>query len=101
MVFIHVAQRDDVFTGDGAEVRLAAAPGADERDIELVAGRIRPEQFRVRKNECASSPSGLKYDSGGGSGWAFPCASGKIIFPQRVTTATGCRKPWRCVFSQS
>lgn len=50
---VHVAERhhSDLLARDGLEVGEAAAAGADERDIELVAGRAARSQRSVRKSE--------------------------------------------------
>jgi len=42
MVFVHVAQRHDVFGLNGTVVRRPAAPYADQTDIQFVAGRGGP-----------------------------------------------------------
>ena len=39
-LFVHVAQRDHVLVGQRVVVRQAAAPDADQGDVELVAGGV-------------------------------------------------------------
>jgi hypothetical protein len=42
--FIHIAERHDILLADRVVVCEAAAPDADEGDVELVAGRVRSEE---------------------------------------------------------
>src|SRR5205085_1536495 len=58
MVVVDVAEGDDVFAGDGAEMGFASAPRADERNVEFVAGGIGAENFCARQNECGSAKGG-------------------------------------------
>jgi hypothetical protein len=50
VLLIHVAEGDDVFLGEAVEVGFAAAPGAEEGDVELVAGRVGAEELRAGKD---------------------------------------------------
>jgi hypothetical protein len=50
MVLIHVAQSYYVFSGDRAEMRIAPAPGANQGNIELVAGSIGAGKYAARQD---------------------------------------------------
>ncbi len=49
MLVVHVTQRHHVFSRQPAEVGLSASPGANQGDVQLVAGSIRSKDFCVWK----------------------------------------------------
>jgi hypothetical protein len=51
-----------VLAGDGAEVGFTAAPGADQGNVQLVAGGVGPEEFGARKNERAGADEGGRFE---------------------------------------
>ena len=58
VLLVHVAQGDDVLAGDAAEMGFAPAPGADQGDVQLVAGRVGPEESGARQDEPGGSGEG-------------------------------------------
>ena len=58
VLLVHVAEGDDVFAAQGAEVGLATAPGADQGDVEFVAGGVGAEEFHPGQDEPGSSGEG-------------------------------------------
>ena len=55
VLFVHVAQGDNVLAGEAAEMGFAAAPRADEGNVELVTGGIGAEEFGARQDEPGGS----------------------------------------------
>ena len=55
VLLVHVAQGDDILAHEAAEMGFAAAPRADEGDIELVAGGIGTEEFGSRQDKPGGS----------------------------------------------
>ena len=58
VLLVDVAQGDDVFLGEAVEVGFAPAPGADEGDIQLVAGGVGAEEPGAREDEPCGSGEG-------------------------------------------
>jgi hypothetical protein len=52
---VHVAERHDVFLGEAVEMGFAAAPGAEEGDVELVAGRVGAEEPGAGKDHAGGA----------------------------------------------
>src|SRR6185369_7263906 len=55
MLVVDVAKRDNVLARDRVEVRRAAAPGADEGNVQLVAGRVGSEELGFWKDQRAGA----------------------------------------------
>ena len=51
VLFVYVADRDDVLAGKTVEMGFGPAPRAEEGDVQLVAGSIGAEEFGPRKDE--------------------------------------------------
>src|ERR1043166_1049623 len=62
MLLVHVAEGDDVLAGDAGEMDFAATPGADQGDVQLVAGGICAEKPDPGKDErcCGRKSDGSK-----------------------------------------
>ena len=58
VLLVHVAQGDDVLAGDAVEMGFAAAPGAEQGDVELVAGGVGSEEPGPRQDEPGGSGEG-------------------------------------------
>jgi len=54
--FVHVAERDHVLLRQGVEVRFAPAPGAEERDVQLVARGVLARQDAARQETSPAAP---------------------------------------------
>ena len=58
VLLVHVAEGDDVLVGQAVEVGFAAAPGADEGDVELVAGCVGAEEAGAGEDEAGGAGEG-------------------------------------------
>ena len=60
--FVDVTEGHDVLAADGPEVRFAASPGADQGDVQFVAGRVGPEQPRAGQDQDARARCGRRLE---------------------------------------
>src|SRR5207253_3747058 len=62
VLFVHVAEGNDVLAGDGVEVGFAASPGANQCDVQLIARSIRAEEARSRQDKSSSPSQGCRFE---------------------------------------
>jgi hypothetical protein len=63
-LLVDVAERDDVLVLDRLVMRQGPAPDADQRDVQLLARRVRPEEAEGGKNQQARPGGGRAGEEG-------------------------------------